>query len=450
LRARLTEIKARLAEIDSEYAGRSIKGTPAEQEWDTLNAERDEVAATVDELEVRAARLAELAAEPTSHERGAHFHSARPGAVRGNDIYDLSTVRANFADLDAATGELRDRGMRAVEQSVIPHPDADQAKCKEAMERLLNREDGGVVARRILTTCSPAYKRAFAKAFAGAHLTPEEMRALTVGTAAEGGFAVPATLDPTIIPTSNGTVNPMRAISRVEQITTDTWQGVTAGGITANRRAEAAESTDNAPTLAQPEITPTRVDVFIPFSIEVGQDWSALQSEMAVLIQDAKDDEEAASFVTGVGTASFAVANLYSLEEALAPRFRARAQVIGNRAQYNRVRQFDTQGGASIWTPSLRDGLANNPVGNTGYDLLGYPANEASAMASVLTAGSALLVIGDFRYYIIVDRIGMSIDLIPHLFGASGRPTGQRGLFAFWRNSGKVASAAAFKKLVTT
>lgn len=375
---------------------------------------------------------------------------------------------------------LKDNAKRAVEIGVFPHENADQAKCQEHIEKLMVRFAGdqedtsGPVAslsRRILSTGSPVYGRAFGKLISNRPLNSEEQRALSL-TGASGGFAVPYTLDPTIIPTSNSTVNPMRALSRVETISgSNEWRGVTAGAITASRDAELSEVSDDAPTLAQPSLTVTKVAAFVPFSIEVGQDWGALQAEMAKLLQDAKDDEEATAFVTGVGTgtnpegvvvgttgtvaagtAAFAVAHLYALEEALAPRFRPRAAFIGNRAQYNRIRQFDTAGGAALWV-YLREGLANQvPVpGNTGAQLLGYPANEASQMTSALTAASKILVFGDFRYYLIVDRIGMDIEIIPHLFGSTNqRPTGQRGLYAHWRNFGKVLSSAAFKALVTT
>jgi HK97 family phage major capsid protein len=388
--------------------------------------------------------------------------------VRGNGIYDLSTVRANFANPGEATGELRDRAMRAIDQAHYPHEDADEGKVKTHVERLLNKfgsnEHGAPAqlqefARRLLVTGSPTYQRAFGKAFVGRPLNDQEMRALSL-TDASGGYAVPFTLDPTIIPTSNGQQNPLRAISRVESIMTDTWQGVSSAGVTATRRAEQAEAADNSPTLAQPTATPSRVDVFIPFSREIGQDWGSMQSEMAALIQDAKDLEEATSFATGdgnapnpqgietgatntvaAGTASFAVAHLYSLQEALPPRFEANARFVGHQAQFNRVRQFDTGGGASLWE-YLGEGLPGR--------LLGYAAHRLSTLDSVLTAGSDLLIYGDFRYFLIVDRVGMSIDLIPHLFGTNRRPTGESGLFAFWRNTSKVLSASAFRKLRTT
>jgi hypothetical protein len=57
-------------------------------------------------------------------------------------------------------------------------------------------------------------------------------------------------------------------------------------------------------------------------------------------------------------------------------------------------------------------------------------------MTSALTAASKIMIFGDFRYYLIVDRIGMTVELVPHLFGATNqRPIGARGLLAYWRNT---------------
>ena len=68
----------------------------------------------------------------------------------------------------------------------------------------------------------------------------------------------------------------------------------------------------------------------------------------------------------------------------------------------------------------------------------------------MVTTGSRIVLIGDFSYYLIVDRVGMSLEVIPHLFGAANRfPTGQRGLYAFWRNGGKIIDQVAFRFLKT-
>lgn len=49
--------------------------------------------------------------------------------------------------------------------------------------------------------------------------------------------------------------------------------------------------------------------------------------------------------------------------------------------------------------------------------------------------------------FVIVDRFGLQIELIPHLFG-NHRPTGQRGLYMYFRNSSKVIDANAFRALI--
>ncbi len=47
----------------------------------------------------------------------------------------------------------------------------------------------------------------------------------------------------------------------------------------------------------------------------------------------------------------------------------------------------------------------------------------------------------------IVDRVGMNIELVPHLFGANRRPTGQRGLYAWLRAGADSIDDNAFRML---
>jgi HK97 family phage major capsid protein len=200
---------------------------------------------------------------------------------------------------------------------------------------------------------------------------------------------------------------------------------------------------------------------FVPMSIEISEDWGSIQSELARLFSDAKDILESTQFLTGLGHAStapegllvgatgtrvtatasvLAVADLYAAENDLAPRWRSRASWTGGKAAYQKIRQFDTGGGASLWT-QLRFG---DPA-----DLLGYPAYEWSDYSSaVTTPGSSVLTFGDFNQFTIIDRVGMSIEYIPHLFHTTSNfPSGQRGLFAYWRNTSDVTVAAAFKTI---
>ena len=111
----------------------------------------------------------------------------------------------------------------------------------------------GEVARRVLLTGSPVYRRAFNKLILGAPLTPEESRtaalsAMTGGavTTTTGGYAIPYTFDPTFVNIGAHTsINPFRSACRVETITGgNNWRAVTSTAVTATWRAEAAAETE--------------------------------------------------------------------------------------------------------------------------------------------------------------------------------------------------------------
>ena len=83
--------------------------------------------------------------------------------------------------------------------------------------------------------------------------------------------------------------------------------------------------------------------------------------------------------------------------------------------------------------------------------LLGYPVNELSTMSATVVNTTKIMLIGDFSMFKIIDRVGMTVELVPQLFGATSRyPTGQRGLYAYWRNGSKVIDAVAFRALTGT
>ncbi len=465
--ARLEEIRGRLKEIDDEFRGEALPDAER-KEFADLVAERKEMERLDRELEARREVVEAEAEKERSTEPGFQTRKER---VRGDDIYDLSTIRTSFTNPGQAMRELKDRAKFAIERGDFASASVSKEDAQTNAERLLNEIDKkGDLALRYLETGSPDYMRAFGKVLAGTPLTDRETRALSTSNEA-GGYAIPFTLDPSVIHTSSHSVNPWRAISRVVQVTGDNWQGISSAGVSARYTTEASEAEDNSPAFKQPSIHPERADCFIPYSVELGQDWGGLQSELTLMIQEAKDDLEATKFafgdgtgepkgvliggtatVTTAGTATVAVGDLYKAEESLAPRHRPNAQWVANRSIYNRVRQFDTQGGANLWTENLKVGLANNvpTPGNTGYNLIGYQANECSAMGTTVAGGGTVAVLGNFSRFVIVDRIGMSVELVPHLFGtANNRPTGERGLFAVWRNSSDVTDPLAFRKVIT-
>jgi predicted phage gp36 major capsid-like protein len=95
-----------------------------------------------------------------------------------------------------------------------------------------------------------------------------------------------------------------------------------------------------------------------------------------------------------------------------------------------------------------RTGIPDNARGNTGYTLVAYGANEVSTMTGTVAAANKILCLGDPQYFLIVDRIGLDVEAIPHAFGPNIRPLGQRGLWAMRRNSSAVLSANGIRVLV--
>jgi HK97 family phage major capsid protein/HK97 family phage prohead protease len=468
LRARLDEIDVRMLELGGD-ATRSLEEAE-ETEFTALETERADAEAAIEKIEARAELLRKVAARsPRRTERGTD--QGAPGFNRSpEDIFDLGAVRsASTSDADYVK-RLRDNALRAVEAADFGEYDKQAAQTQ--VEKLLRTKDNkrGELAARLLSTGSEAYERAWGKMVMSggtAFLTGEERdaveRAQAASTDSAGGYAVPFQLDPTVMLDNASTINPIRQLARQVQIVGKQWNGVTSTGASVSRGAEASTAPDSSFTLAQPTITTNRVQGFVPFSIEIDLEWNALRSEIGALLMDAKAREED-SFFTGdgtgtnpfgvvatntstaastVGAAALAAADLYTLETTLAPRWRAKGQFVGNKTILNKIRQFDTAGGAQLWQ-RVGAGLPS--------ELLGYPVHEASAMASVLTTGTKILLFGDFSNFLIVDRIGMTVELIPQVFDASNsnRPTGQRGIYAIWMNNSKILVQNAIRALQTS
>jgi predicted phage gp36 major capsid-like protein len=69
-------------------------------------------------------------------------------------------------------------------------------------------------------------------------------------------------------------------------------------------------------------------------------------------------------------------------------------------------------------------------------------------MDGTLTASAAdyLVLSGDFKQFVIVNRIGTAIETVPVLVGPSNRfPTGQRGVLMHWRTGSDALITDAFR-----
>jgi HK97 family phage major capsid protein len=416
------------------------------------------------EQELRALRVAEVTdlvrTGQARTERGVPFDDYPPVDVRDRSI-------------GPPRSETRGRALDTVERidrdGVVPHDGLEFAT------RAIDNDPTDAVARWALAAGDPAYARAFRKLIidpqTGGHLLDEEERAALWRAKSEvramsltdsaGGYLVPFQLDPSIIITSAGSVNPIRQIARRVVATGDIWSGVTSAGVTASWDAEGTEVSDDSPTLGQPSIPVHRGTGFVPFSLEVGADAPGFETEMGRLLSDAKDQLEAAAFATGTGsgeptgivaaltgtssvvpsatTDTFAAEDVYSVLEMVPPRFRPNASWIAALPILNLIEQFETSNGSKLFDLSS-DRLLRKPV------------YEASGLDGTITAdaNNYVAVVGDFANYVVADRLGMVVELVPHLFGSNRRPTGSRGFFAHWRVGADSVNDAAFAMLNVT
>ena len=465
------EDRAAVPELLAEF--RALNTTRLDMEHDAALAEVRQAgelghveqpsASPVEDGPTRSAGEARPANAPTQRAHG--------GASRFRNPWDLTEVRTFGRDPMSVSTELRERALDALER--MPH--ASDA-VREASTKFVTGEDegGSRLAQQVLASSSPTYVRAFTKLMRTngnmASLTQEEAGAFTRAmslTDASGGFLVPFQLDPTVILTANGSRNRVRQIARVVTATGDVWNGISSAGVTGSWDAEAAQVSDDAPTLASPTIPIYKGAIFVPISIEAQQDEQNVAAEVSRMVAFEKDRMESVAFVTGAGsteptgiitalvassptvlvasatTDTFAIGDVYALDSARPARYADNATWLAHRAIYNLIRRFDTAGGAGLWT-TLGNGLPSQ--------LLDRPNVTAEAMDGALNATQEnyLLAYGDFDNYVIADRIGTTIEYIPHLFGANQRPTGQRGWYAHFRVGADSVNDAAFRLLNVT
>jgi HK97 family phage major capsid protein len=372
----------------------------------------------------------------------------------------------------------RDAALRAVDRNA----DFCWEGSAERVEQLVRRDTpNNLTSRYVAAVADEHYRSAWLKLMAdpvGGHnrFTREEIaavqavtlveaeRALSIGTGSAGGFAVPYTLDPSIVASGNGVSNPLRGISRVETITTNEWRGVSSDGVTATYVAEATVAVDGSPVLAQPVLRAAQWRVFVPYSIELGQDWGTLQDELVRMTLDARDVLDSSMFYTGngtaqprgimtdlsasqrvatAGTAAFAVGDPWLLKQGIPARFANTTTFAAHPKTFDTAYRFV---GTNSSEPLQFDA-------GRGGGFLGRPKVEWSAVGTTMSTSGTIMLAGDFSNYLIADRLGVTAEPIQHLFSASTAggmtfPTGQRGLYVYGRTAAGVLAANAFRALV--
>lgn len=464
---RLVELRNRLQDLDAKILHLAEKETLLSDEeevrWEDLTVERETILPEFAKLEERAARAAEIRSKTYRQISGL------PDAKKPTDEYFGVDVRS--MDWRSA----RDGALRVLEDRDQNHMLTSNQG--DLLDKRVRSSAYSELARRILVTENEHYRSAFHKKMTrgdGAVLTQEEnlamlryeeYRAQSEGTTTAGGFAIPVFIDPSVILTDQETDNPFLTIARQVDVNTNAWKGVSAAGVSWSFDGEGTAASDDSITIAQPSVTVFTARGFIPYTIEVGEDWPGFQAEMARLLAEGYDELLINKFSTGNGTTeprgiltalaaaggslvasttdgAFGFEDIYKVWKSLPQKYRRKAAWMMSVDINNRIRQF---GAANVYhaaTVALPAGAAEVLFNRAVYENPYFPDFTGT------TGVENRAVVGDFSNYVVARRSGMNVELVPQLFDVtSNRPTGSRGWFAYARIGGNSVNDTAFRML---
>ena len=438
----------------------------------------------------RQAVIAQVAAAPATPRRTLAELRLRAHQITDSDLRDNpeNLMRAGY-------GQVRDAALRCIERKGTDLPPTVQDRLSELVRTRTADVDGKSVARHVVVTSSDAYVRAFAKSLAHAHpgFDPDEVASVlayrsiapkatwaerAAGEGGSFGLAVPVMIDPAITISATLDDAPILGFARTVFTTSDVWKGVTSAGSGFTLPGEGVVFADNTPAFTQPSITIYAAKDFVPFSIEISQDFPGFAAEIGRLFTAEYADRLSQDTTVGVG-GSVAPMGIFTRMAATtagsgaahvsvttpgaicAADVRAVWQALPERAKNdpscawlmsNSVWSQITALGAPSVMNGLEPGAVQYPVGNAGPRLYGEPVIFSTyAPAFTGTTGAAnYLVVGAFHSYAIAQRVGgLTVELVPLVpnFPASNLPSGNRGFLAVARFGADVLDTSSFRLL---
>lgn len=278
-------------------------------------------------------------------------------------------------------------------------------------------------------------------------------RALGITTDADGGYTIPKAFASSVIEKLNKETL-MRKISSVISTSSTTQIPVEATRPEFKWLAEATAFSEVSATFDKIELNAHKCGGVIKLSTEILEDSSIdIESYIRNKMYDALSDLEEQAFLNGTGTnqpkgvcngltASVTTATqttikyeeVLDLYYALAKSYRANAVFIVSDSFEKQLRLIKDGNGLPIWQPSLQAGAPNTLLGRPIYTSEFLPAVAKDAMPAIF---------GDFSYYQIADRGGISLQRLNELYAING----QIGLLIQKRVDAKLTLADAVKAL---
>lgn len=283
---------------------------------------------------------------------------------------------------------------------------------------------------------------------------PAEIRAMSIGTDANGGYLVPTDLDNAIIRALPDVAVVMK-YAKTLKLMHDRDIPVTNSKGVVYWKDEAAEFAEATPTHDKKTLGAYKLTYLVKLSEELVADAGYdLFGELAKNYADLAGVAMDTKFCQGTGSSQIqglitggsagktaAAATAFTADEiidlyySLAKQYRNKAVWLGNSATAKAMRKLkNATTGEYLWQPALAAGQPDTLIGSPYEETVGMPDIAASASP---------LIIGDLSYYLIAQRGTRSVQRLNELYAANG----QVGFRVFERLDGAVALSAAIKKL---
>jgi HK97 family phage major capsid protein len=390
--------------------------------------------------------------------------------------------------------KLRDQHYRLLEAQTAAQRNVERSIDREGEVRALSNADAPRGDRLQKFIASDEYRSAFSRylRLGMKDLTPAEQRAMTEGTAADGGYLPAKEFLSTLIE-KRFLSNAMRAVANIIPLGTFETEITienaypTAGYVAEGIAIGAAGQTPTAPGETSPTFSnlilkPKTMRVFTKVSNELLADAGTrgpnfnVEAILARQYGKVMGEKEENAFVVGTGTGmpkgcfaytggsevgaittaagnttTFTIQNLLDVVTTLKRQYRANAKWVMTDAVFSKIRSLlmvqsantaATSNRTDAYAPfawSLGDGRLQDGEPDR---LFGFPV-VCVAQGNAVSAGNVVAAFGDFSYYHIGEREGVSIKVAREAY----LETNQTGVFAFARHDAAMSVYEAFKYL---
>ena len=370
--------------------------------------------------------------------------AARPAAIAGTVRADASDPKAMIAQIASAFEEFKttnDAALKAkAEDSLVTQKletiSASMDNYQKVIDDLNAKIAAGSTGLGDMEPTNPEYVKAFK-----AHMRKGDVSAaMSVGTAADGGYLAPVEWDRTVT-NKLKQISPIRANAQVITISGNGFSrvyndGVIGSGWVGETAARPATATPGLTSLAfntgeiyaNPAITQTALD---DVAIDLEQ-WLAdevdgefaIQENIAFLSGNGTNKPTGIlNYVTGganaathpfgaitgttvAGAAAVTTDEVIDLVYSLPSERNQNAKFFMNRSSLGKVRKLKDGQGNYIWQPTY---VAGQPS-----TLQGYPVVEVPGMPN-MTTGLVSILFGDMAAtYLVIDRLGIRVLRDPY------------------------------------